>query len=246
MTKTVVVEAALSIQIAAAITTMPASAASQTGASNGRRRKLAYSLRMRAMILPPWVLLLAAGGSRRFGSPKLLARFDGESLLRRSARVALGCRAAGCLVVLGANATRLKRELRGLPVDIVVNRHWRRGLSASLRAGIAALPATAPAALVMLADQASLGPADLELLVAAWQRRPRAIVVARAGAVIGPPAIFPRRCFRDLRRLRGDTGAKPLLRDPSRVVIEIDIPNATEDIDRPADRLKRSTMPVVS
>ena len=198
------------------------------------------------MILPPWVLLLAAGGSRRFGSPKLLSRLDGETLLRRAARVALGCRAAGCIVVLGANAIRLERELRDWPVGIVVNREWRRGLSSSLRTGLAALPVTAPAALVMLADQAALGPADLELLIAAWHRQPRAIVAARADGVTGPPAIFPRNAFRDLRRLRGDAGAKVLLRDASRTIIEIGIPNAAFDIDQPPDLARLPTTPVVS
>src|SRR5215207_5005367 len=228
MTNTVVVEAAPSIQTAAAIITMPASAASQTGASKGRRLKLAYSLRMSAMILRPWVVLLAGGGSRRFRRPKLLSRLDGETLLRRAARLALDCDAAGCMVVLGANAIRLERELRGLPVTLVINRHWRRGLSTSLRAD-------APAALVVLADQAALGPADLALLMAASRRQPRAIVASCAGVVIGPPAIFPRRVFRDLRRLRGDAGAKALLEDPSRFVIKIGIGNAGLDVDRPED-----------
>ena len=190
------------------------------------------------MILPPWVLLLAAGGSRRFGSPKLLARLDGESLLRRSARAALGCGAGGCIVVLGASAIRLERELRGLPVTVAVNRDWRRGLSSSLRAGLAVLPAAAPAALVALADQAALGPADLHRLIAAWRRQPRAIVAARAGDVLGPPAIFPRRIFRELRRLRGDAGARTLLQDPARSVIEIGIANAAYDIDRPGDLVR--------
>jgi CTP:molybdopterin cytidylyltransferase MocA len=200
---------------------------------------------MRAMILPPWVLLLAAGGSRRYGSPKLVARLDGESLLRRAAHVALGCGSAGCTVVLGANAIRLERELRGLPVGMVINRHWRRGLSSSLRAGLAALPATAPAVLVMLADQAALKPQDLERLIAAWCRQPRMIVAARAGDMLGPPAIFPRQAFRELRRLHGDAGAKALLRNPSRRVIEIGIDNAAYDVDRPEDLDRRSITPVV-
>lgn len=187
------------------------------------------------MILRPWVILLAAGGSRRFGGPKLLARIQRESLLRRAARVALGCRPAGCVVVLGARAHRLERELRGLPVRMVINRRWRTGLSGSLRAGIGALPNAATAALVLLADQAAIGPADLELLIAAWRREPRAIVTSRAGEVRAPPVVFPRAAFRALRRLRGDTGARMLLADSRRRVIEVEIPGAAWDIDRPAD-----------
>jgi molybdenum cofactor cytidylyltransferase len=187
------------------------------------------------MILRPWVVLLAAGGSRRFGGPKLLARILRETLLHRAARVALCCRPAGCVVVLGAQAHRLERELKDLPVRIVVNRRWRAGLSSSLRAGIAALPTDARAALIMLADQAAIGPADLALLIAAWRRAPRAIVAARAGAVRGPPAILPRPTFRALQRLRGDAGARRLLADPGRRVIEVEIPGAARDVDRPAD-----------
>lgn len=198
------------------------------------------------MIPLPRVLLLAAGGSRRFGGPKLLARYGGESLLRRAARVALGCRSAGCTVVLGAGAFRLERELKGLAVDIAVNRAWRTGLSSSLRAGIAAMPASVPGVLVMLADQVSVGPADLELLMAAWQRDPRTIVAARAGAVLGPPVILPRSAFRAVRRLRGDTGAKALLSDPARTVIEIGITSAGYDVDTPADLARWRTNSVLS
>jgi molybdenum cofactor cytidylyltransferase len=198
------------------------------------------------MILRPWVLLLAAGGSRRFGSPKLLARCGGESLLRRAARVALGCRAAGCTVVLGARSIRHARELHGLSINIVVNRNWRQGLSSSLRAGITTIPPHVPGALVLLADQVSVGPADLELLIAAWRRHPRAIVAARAGTVIGPPAILPRSEFRAVRRLRGDTGARALLSDPSRAVIEIRITSAAFDVDTPADLARWRAAPVLS
>jgi molybdenum cofactor cytidylyltransferase len=198
------------------------------------------------MIPRPRVLLLAAGGSRRFGGPKLLARHRGESLLRRTARIALDCRSAGCTVVLGSRAIRLERELKGLAVDIVVNRAWRTGLSSSLRAGVAALPAAVPGALVLLADQVSIGPADLELLMAAWQRDPRTIVAARAGEVLGPPVILPRSAFRAVRRLRGDTGAKALLSDPHRTVVEIGITSAGFDVDTPADLARWRTGYVLS
>ena len=196
------------------------------------------------MITRPWVLLLAAGASRRFGSPKQLARIGGETLLRRMARVAVESRPAGCFVVLGASATRLKRELRDLPITIVVNRQWRQGLSGSIRTGIAALPSTARAALVLLVDQGAIGPADLELLAAAWRKAPRSIVAARADGVLGPPAILPRHLFTALRRLRGDQGARDLLRDPSRRVIGFDLPGAAADVDRPADLARLKLAPV--
>jgi CTP:molybdopterin cytidylyltransferase MocA len=187
------------------------------------------------MILRPWVILLAAGGSRRFGRPKQLIMLRGETLLRRAARVALATRPAGCVIVLGAHATRLQLELDGLPVRIAVNRRWRQGLASSLRAGLDALPAAAPAALFMLADQAAVTPADLKRLYAAWRREPASIAAARADGVRGPPAILPRSLFPALRQLRGDAGARVLLADPGRRVVEVDMPAAAVDIDTPAD-----------
>jgi molybdenum cofactor cytidylyltransferase len=187
------------------------------------------------MIPRPWVVLLAAGASRRFGSPKQLVRMGGESLLRRMAGVALACRPAGCVVVLGARAPRLRRELAGLGVRVVVNLRWREGLSRSLAAGVAALPAEAKGALVLLADQAALGPADLGVLCACWRRAPRRMVAARIGSTLGPPAILPRSVFPALRRLRGDRGARELLRDPRHRAIGLELPGAGLDIDRPAD-----------
>lgn len=197
------------------------------------------------MIPRPWVVLLAAGASHRFGTPKQLARFGGESLLRRMVRVALAATPAGCVVVLGARASRVSRELSDLPVHPVINRRWRSGLGSSLAAGIAALPADAPGALVLLADQAAIGPAELELLCAAWRAAPRSIVASRSGRIVGPPAIFPRRYFAELRRLRGDQGARDMLRDRAQPVIAMEIAAAVSDIDRPRDldKVTRSRAP---
>jgi molybdenum cofactor cytidylyltransferase len=197
------------------------------------------------MIPRPWVVLLAAGGSRRYGAQKQLARFGRESLLRRMARVALAAAPAGCVVVLGARASRVSRELSDLHVRPVINRRWRSGLGSSLAAGIAALPANAPGALVLLADQAAIGPAELELLCAAWRAAPGSIVASRSGRIVGPPAIFPRRYFAELRRLRGDQGARSMLRDQSRQVIAMEIAAATSDADHPSDldRITRARAP---
>jgi len=190
---------------------------------------------MRSIILRPWVVLLAAGASRRFGRPKQLARVGGESLLRRMARVALASDPAGCVVVLGARAELLRRELHGLPLTVVVNPGWRSGSSGSLVAGLCALPGNARAALVLLADQAAVEPADLASVVAAWCANPRSPAAVRAGCGFAPPAVLPRRLFPLVKRLRGNRGARDLLRNPAYRTVGVSLPAAAIDVDRPAD-----------
>ena len=187
------------------------------------------------MILRPWAILLAAGGAGRYGGPKLLARSDGVTLLRRAAVALLDTRPAGCTVVLGARAASLRRELRGLPVKIVVNRGWRRGLASSLRTGLGALPRDAPAALVLLADQWQVGADALARLQRRWRAAPGSIAAAWNGAVLGPPAIFPRSAFPALSRLRGDAGARALIARQRAHVLAVPMPEAALDVDRPED-----------
>jgi CTP:molybdopterin cytidylyltransferase MocA len=104
-------------------------------------------------------LLLAAGAGRRYGFPKALAHMDGEPLLARGMRLLAdgGCRPV--LVVLGAQADRVRAEV-GIPDGcVVVADGWAEGIGASLRAGLAALARLPDAAAVVVAlvDQPYLG-----------------------------------------------------------------------------------------
>lgn len=182
-----------------------------------------------------WTIVLAAGGARRFGRNKLLLQAGGESLLRRAARLASRLTGPRCLVVLGADASQLRAELAGLDVAVVVNRAWRDGMAGSLRAGVEALPASAAAALVMLADQYAVGAPDLDRLARSWSGRPRLPAATVVGGAPGAPAILPRRYFGPIRRLRGDQGARRLLREGGAAVTPVEIPAAALDLDAPGD-----------
>jgi CTP:molybdopterin cytidylyltransferase MocA len=192
-------------------------------------------------------VLLAAGGSRRFGKPKQLARHRGRPLLMRAieaARDALPC--APLIVVLGADAVRLMLVARRSQCDarVVRNPSWKYGMATSLQAGFAAVPRSARAALVLLVDQPRVGAATLRRLVVAWRRRPALPAAARYAGHAGVPAVLPRRQWRTLRSLRGDEGARALLRD--RRVTLVDMPEAALDIDTPADLLELSNGSSVS
>jgi CTP:molybdopterin cytidylyltransferase MocA len=180
-------------------------------------------------------VVLAAGASRRFGSPKQIARLDGRSLLQRSLAAATAAVGDAVILVIGAQAARIAASLSGDAVRIVVNHAWEEGIASSIRTGIARLPDACEGALLMLVDQPLVGAESLQRLVEAWRSAPQAIVAARYANTIGAPAIFPRWCFADLSRLIGDEGARSVLHRYADRVRHVELPEAAIDIDRPED-----------
>jgi CTP:molybdopterin cytidylyltransferase MocA len=181
------------------------------------------------------VLVLAAGAARRFGSPKQLAHLNGEPLLRRAIARASKVQAQAVTVVLGAHAAQLAPLLRHSSASLVINRDWERGLASSLRAGIASLPASCEAVLILLADQVAVTADDLARLTAVWRAQPQLLAAAHYAGRAGGPAVFPRWCFAEVETLRGDTGARSLLERHADRTLRIPMPNAAIDIDTPED-----------
>jgi molybdenum cofactor cytidylyltransferase len=189
------------------------------------------------------VVILAAGGSSRFGSPKQLIRYQGRSLLQRSLHVANEVAGSAVTVVLGAHAADITATLPTSGLTLIVNRDWQEGIASSIRTGIARLPGACDGALLLLADQPLVQPESLSRLAAQWRREPRTIVASRYGSaalndVTGVPAVFPRWCFPDLLALRGDQGARALFHRYAEHVRRIELPEAAVDIDRPEDLLE--------
>ena len=183
-------------------------------------------------------IVLAAGSSSRFGSPKQLVRVDGRPLLHAAVSRAVEVAGHAVSVVLGAHAAELAPLLRHSAASIVINRDWSEGMASSIRAGILRLPGSCGGAMLVLADQAAVTAADLRRLAMSWRRQPDYIVAAQYGATLGAPAIFPASCFRDLAELRGDRGAQALFkRNPDRV-IRVPMESASIDIDTPEDLLR--------
>jgi molybdenum cofactor cytidylyltransferase len=186
-------------------------------------------------------VVLAAGGSTRFGSPKQLVRVQGHALLHRAVANAVEIAGRGVTVVLGAHAAELASLLKHSSASIIVNREWAEGIGSSIRAAIARLPPSCEGVLVTLADQAAVTVDDLSRLISAWRSDPRCIVAARYDATIGVPAVFPRAYFSDLAALRGDRGARDLIRRHADRTIGIALANASIDIDTPEDLLRLPT-----
>lgn len=186
-------------------------------------------------------IVLAAGASTRFGSPKQLVRIDGRPLLHAIVSRAVEVAGHSVTVVLGAHAGELTPLLRHTPASVLVNRDWEEGIGSSIRAGMSQVPGAVAGVLLMLADQPAVSADDLRRLAGAWRRQPDSILAAQYSGVAGVPAIFPRWAFRDLADLRGDRGAQALLHRYADRAARLRMPSAALDIDRPEDLLALET-----
>jgi len=183
-------------------------------------------------------VVLAAGGSTRFGEPKQLAAFRGETLVRHivAASVEAGC--APVVVVVGADAAQITQELTGLAASVVIHPRWSDGLGSSIGVGIQHLidSATEPDAAILLAcDQPFVSAATLRQLIQLRLTSGKPIVASAYAATLGIPALFDRSCFPDLLQLKGDSGAKGIILSRQHDVAPFNFPAAAIDIDTPAD-----------
>ena len=181
-------------------------------------------------------VVLAAGLSRRMGQAKLLMPVGGRAIVRHAVESVLAGGVDSVWVVSGPDAEPLEAALAGLDVQMVVNPAPEEGQAGSLRVGIAALPASADAALIALGDQPWLAPAIIPALLAARRTSPKLIVAPRYRDGQGNPVLFKREIFPELLRLTGDQGARPIIqKEPARVEwVDLDLP-MPPDVDTPDD-----------
>jgi molybdenum cofactor cytidylyltransferase len=188
-------------------------------------------------------IVLAAGGSTRFGSAKQLVRIGDRPLLSLIAGRAAEVVGHALLIVLGAQAAELAPLLKHSAGSTVVNRDWREGLASSIRTGIARLPPSCAGAMLVLADQACVTAEDLRRLAGAWRRQPLCVAAAQYSGSVGAPAIFPRHLFSELSDLRGDSGARVLLKRHADTLVKVPMTSAAFDLDTPDDLLELSKTP---
>ncbi|HEY4368317.1 MAG TPA: nucleotidyltransferase family protein [Steroidobacteraceae bacterium] len=179
--------------------------------------------------------MLAAGASTRLGQPKQLVKLGGRPALHRVVANAVAIAGHSVTVVIGAHARDLTHLLGHSPASVVVNREWEEGMGASIRRGLAALPAACDAVMIVLGDQVAVTADDLKRLVGAWKEQEGAIAAATYDRHVGVPAIFPRICFSELAELRGDRGARLVLERNSYRLVRVPMPNAAIDLDTPED-----------
>lgn len=183
-------------------------------------------------------IVLAAGSSSRMGTAKQLLRVGSTTLLRRSVEQAIASNVRATFVVVGAEAEKMREELRELPLTIVDNSRWPEGLGTSIATAIAAVEREVPpfdAVVLLTCDQPHVSGSTIDRLIATHGAAAAPLVAAAYAETIGIPALFARKYFGALRELPANRGAKEILMHHRDDVVPVEFEAAAVDVDTPAD-----------
>ena len=186
-------------------------------------------------------LVLAAGASSRFGSPKALAQFEGRPLLEH---VLDAVREAGIddiVVVLGHAAEEIEDGIEWLSERRVRNPDPRH-LASSLQVGIAAITEIDPpvrGVVIALGDQPRTRPEVIRALIGAARTTDRPVVVPHYSDGGGANPVFVRAsAFELVDEATGDRGLGPMLSEDPDIVLEVPVSGSNPDVDTPADLIE--------
>jgi len=191
------------------------------------------------MLSPIAAIILAAGGSKRFGSPKQLLEWHGESLINRVIRLAIASRLDPIFVILGSDYEIIKKNIEEKErIRIIKNENWEVGQSTSLILGVKEIERKNIPFAVLLCDQPQITAKNTMGLIDLYLRNDAEIVITEIEGKIVPPEIFNPVCIPGINKLVGDRGARSIIEDYRYETQKLSDSRLLMDIDTPEDFIK--------
>ncbi|MCY3601286.1 MAG: nucleotidyltransferase family protein [Gemmatimonadetes bacterium] len=178
-------------------------------------------------------IVLAAGSSTRMERNKLLLDIGGETLVRRAVRLAGEAGLDPIILVTGRFRGAVEREVANLACAPVFNPDHETGIQTSVACGVAAVPASRGAAVVMLPDMPFVTERMVRTLVERHAETDAPLVVSRYGEVNAPPILYDRSLFGEISRMRAGCGREVVRRHHEQAVLVDWPPDRLRDLDRP-------------
>jgi len=181
-------------------------------------------------------VVLAAGASTRLGQPKQLAPIGGRPALAYTLDALRASSIDRVVLVLGHHADAIAAALDLTEITVVRNDAYAEGQSTSVLAGVKSLGDDVAAALMVVGDQPLLAPTVVDAIVRAYEQTGGPFIVPVYAGEWGNPVLLARATWPLLDNLKGDTGARPILRKHMDMVLEVPVPGSLlDDIDTPED-----------
>lgn len=184
------------------------------------------------------ILVLAAGQSKRLGVPKQLLSFEGETLINRLLQLVKKSTQFPITLVLGANAKAIQDQLEETDLSILLNNDWEEGMASSIRAGIEQIMTQDPGVdgvMILVCDQPFINEEHIQSLIEKQRLSGLPLAACYYAGVIGTPALFHRSIFPELLELKGDIGAKSIIKKRESEVAKLHFEQGAIDIDTMED-----------
>lgn len=191
--------------------------------------------------MPVSAIILAAGSSTRMGSSKQMLRWGEGTLLSHAVKTAMDSRVGHVFVVLGSNESAHLKALEDLPVSIVSNPNWQKGMGSSLKAGLAAAKEASEAVIVMVCDMPFVTAQHLNNIIEHFKKTGQPIVASKYEDAVGVPALFSKQVFDELSLIGDEEGArKVIVKHKDAALIHLESPADIDTYDDYLNSLKKT------
>ncbi len=183
-------------------------------------------------------IILAAGRSSRLGGPKQLLQFHHKTLLQHTIDELKLAGAKPIIMVTGGHAKAVSDSIDQEGLDLVYNPHWEQGIASGIVAGLETMNARykeIKQVILAVCDQPYVSAFLFEQLFHTQHSSSKNIVASAYKDTLGTPVLFTQKYFDLLLGLKGDEGAKKILRAFLEDVAQVDFPLGHIDIDTVAD-----------
>jgi molybdenum cofactor cytidylyltransferase len=193
-------------------------------------------------------IILAAGESTRFGKPKQLLRLKNKYLIEWVLDAALGSRLKQIILVVGHEHQKILQALgtkaQNPRLQVVVNHQYKQGQSVSLQTGLLKIRDIFPSIMFLLGDQPMLKSETIDYLLDQFWSSDKDICVPAHRGERGNPTIFSQRFYQQLSQIKGDIGAREIIKNhPEHILdVELENPQCLIDVDTENDFKKLQSL----
>jgi len=180
-----------------------------------------------------WAIILAAGESKRMGSPKMLLPFGNTTIIEKVIENVVSSGIENTIVVLGSSGDEILKRIEGMSVRHCYNENYKEGMLSSVKCGFRNLPEKYEAALVLPGDYPGIGPVIINMLINSFRHSVKKIVLPLFRGKRGHPILISNELREEVMQLSPEKGLRELQDKFPDDVLEVDVNDQTvlKDID---------------
>ncbi len=153
------------------------------------------------------LILLSAGLSSRFGSPKALAEWGNTVMISHLQNVLLASQLDEIIIVVGAFADEVKPFiLKHKKIKVVYNKDYKFGQTSSFKTGLNEVSPSAHAVGLLPVDMPLIKTETIDFLLAEFVRKPSRIQIPTCQNKKGHPPLFDISLRKEFLTLHDDFG----------------------------------------